>query len=167
MWYQASYGNTICSSILTHKPTDSANAYRIKSISESLLFLFFQSEKSQGASELSRKLMHQALVKLGFTETEAKVYVQLTTEGPQCSRDIAKALNLNTRQVCTSLKKMQSRGFVEADQKCQTPFVAVPIQKVLNLLIKDNIEQAKYVMRNKEELLSSWRSIIKKEYLST
>lgn len=68
MWYQASYGNTICSSILTHRPTDLANAYRIKSISESLLFLFFQSEKSQGASKLSRELMHQALVKLGFTE---------------------------------------------------------------------------------------------------
>jgi sugar-specific transcriptional regulator TrmB len=108
--------------------------------------------------------MHQALVKLGFTETEAEVYVQLTTEGPQSSRDIAKALSLHTRQICASLKKMQSRGFIEA-HKCQTPFLAVPFEKVLDLLIKDNLEQAKYMMKSKKELLSTWRSIIKNDSL--
>jgi sugar-specific transcriptional regulator TrmB len=107
--------------------------------------------------------MQQALVKLGFTETEAKVYVQLTTEGPQSSSDITKALNLHMRQICNSLKKMQSRGFVEANHKYQTPFVAVPFEKVLDLLIKDNIEQAKYVMKSKKELLSSWRSIVNRD----
>jgi sugar-specific transcriptional regulator TrmB len=103
--------------------------------------------------------MHQALVKLGFTETEAKVYVQLKTEGPQSSKDIAKALNLHMRQICDSLKKMQSRSFVEANHKCQTLFLAVPIEKVLDLLIKDNVEQARYMMKSKKELLSSWNSI--------
>jgi sugar-specific transcriptional regulator TrmB len=107
--------------------------------------------------------MHQALVKLGFTETEAKVYVQLTTEGPQSSKDIAKALNLHTRQICTSLKKMQTRGFVKANQKCLTPFLAVPFEKVLDLLIKDNIEQARYMMKSKKELLSAWQSITEKD----
>jgi len=94
--------------------------------------------------------MHQALVKLGFTETETKVYVQLTTEGPQTSRDMAKALNLHTRQICTSLKKMQNTGFVESNYKGQTHFLAVPFEKVLDQLIKDNIEQAKYMMKNKK-----------------
>ena len=128
--------------------------------------LFFNS-KSQDANKLSRELMHQALEKLGFTETEAKVYVQLTTEGPQSSRDIAKALNLHTRQICASLKKMQSRGFVEANHQCQTPFLAVPFEKVLELLIKDNIEQAKYMMKSKKELLSSWRSIVNRDTLGS
>jgi sugar-specific transcriptional regulator TrmB len=109
--------------------------------------------------------MHQALVKLGFTETEAKVYVQLKTEGSQSSRDIAKALNLHMRQIGTSLKKMQSRNFVEANYKCQTLFLAVPFEKVLDLLIKDNIEQARYMMKSKKELLSTWRSIIKNDSL--
>jgi sugar-specific transcriptional regulator TrmB len=107
--------------------------------------------------------MHQALVKLGFTETEAEVYVQLTTKGPQSSRDVAKALNLHTRQICNSLKKMQSRGFVEANHKCQTSFLAVPFEKVLDLLIKDNIKQAKYMMKSKKELLSSWQSIVNRD----
>jgi sugar-specific transcriptional regulator TrmB len=111
--------------------------------------------------------MHQALVKLGFTEREAKVYVQLTTGGPQSSRDIAKALNLYTRQICTSLKRMQSRGFVKAQHKCQTSFLAVSFQEVLDLLIKDNIEQAKYMMKSKKELLSSWRSIVNRDALNS
>jgi sugar-specific transcriptional regulator TrmB len=111
--------------------------------------------------------MHQSLEKLGFTETEAKVYVQLTTEGPQSSRDIAQALNLHTRLICASLKKMQRRGFVEAHHQCQTPFLAVPVEKVLDLLINDNIEQAKYMMKSKKELLSSWRSIVNRDTLGS
>ena len=103
--------------------------------------------------------MHQALVKFGFTEREAKVYVQLITGGPQSPTEIAKALNLHARQICASLKKMRSRGFVEAHHKCQTPFLAVPFEKVLDLVIKSNIEEAERMIQNKEELLSSWQSI--------
>jgi sugar-specific transcriptional regulator TrmB len=111
--------------------------------------------------------MHQALVKLGFTETDAKVYAQLTTKGPQSSRDIVKALNLHTRQICNSLNEMQSRGFVKANHTYQTPFLAVPFEKVLDVLIKDNIEQAKSMMKSKKELLSSWRSIVNRDTLGS
>ena len=107
--------------------------------------------------------MHQTLMKLGFTETEAKVYVQLLIEGPQSSRDIAKALHLHIQQICNSLKRLQSKGFIETVYKCQNPFSGVPFEKVLDRLIKEDIEQAKYMMKNKRELLSSWRSISEKD----
>ena len=111
--------------------------------------------------------MRKALVKLGFTDIEAKVYIQLTKEGPQSPKDIAKALKRNKHQICNCLKIMKSKGFVEVDRTFQTPFFAVPFPKVLDLLIKDNIEQAKYIMKSKKELLSSWQSIINRDFLSS
>ena len=111
--------------------------------------------------------MHHTLVKLGFTKTEAKIYVQLTKRGPQSPRDIAKALNMQIRQIRISLKKMQGRGFVKADKKCHIPFFAVPIQKVLDLLINENLEQAKYTKKNKKELLNSWHSIVDKDFFES
>jgi hypothetical protein len=41
----------------------------------------------------------------------------------------------------------------------------VPLEKVLDLLIKDNIEKAKYMMKNNKELLSTWSSIIKDSWV--
>jgi sugar-specific transcriptional regulator TrmB len=113
---------------------------------------------------LSIETIHQTLVKLGFTETEAKVYVQLAKEGSQGSRDIAKGLNLNTRQIYNNLKKMQVKGFIENVNKCQNTFSAVPFEKVLDMLIKEDLEKAKYVMKNMRELLVSWSSMTDKDY---
>lgn len=116
---------------------------------------------------MRRKIIQYTLVKLGFTETEAKIYVQLTIGGPQSPRDIAKALNMQMHQIRISLKKMQIKGFVKANQRCHIPFFAVPIQKVLDLLINDNLEQAKYLMKNKKELLSSWRSMVNEDFFDS
>ncbi|MEJ2281296.1 MAG: helix-turn-helix domain-containing protein [Candidatus Bathyarchaeota archaeon] len=116
---------------------------------------------------MNKELMHHTLVKLGFTETQAKIYIQLTKRGPQSQREIAKALNMQIRQIRICLKKMQSRGFVKADEKCQIPFFAVPIQKVLDLLIVNKLEQAKFTMKNKKELLSSWNSIVNEDILES
>ncbi|MEJ2241897.1 MAG: helix-turn-helix domain-containing protein [Candidatus Bathyarchaeota archaeon] len=57
---------------------------------------------------MNRDLMHQKLMKLGFSKIEAKVFVQLTTEGSQSSRDIAKALNLNICQISNILFQLHA-----------------------------------------------------------
>ena len=114
------------------------------------------------ANRLSKDWKQNPLVNLGFTETDAQVYVFLTTEGPQKARDIAEALNLYKQLLYRSLGKMQSKGIIKASGY-PARFSAVPFDKVLDLFIKANIEQAKHVIRNKEELLSSWRSITEKD----
>jgi hypothetical protein len=42
-------------------------------------------------------------------------------------------------------------------------FSALLVEKVLNLLIKAKTEQEKALQESKEELLSTWRSITKKD----
>jgi sugar-specific transcriptional regulator TrmB len=102
--------------------------------------------------------MHKILFDLGFTETEASVYVYLTKQGPEKAGVIGNALNLYKQRLYRSLRKMQREGVIEASGY-PALFSAVPFEKVLDLVIKSNIEEAERMKQNKEELLSSWQSI--------
>jgi sugar-specific transcriptional regulator TrmB len=112
---------------------------------------------------LNEKWMLKPLMDLGLTETEALLYLYLTKEGPKNAREVSEALKLYRQKLYRSLEKMQGKGIVKASQEYPARFSAVPFEKVVDLVIKVNIEQAKYVMQNREELLSGWRSIIRKE----
>ena len=107
--------------------------------------------------------MFITLVKLGFTETDAQVYVYLTTEGPRKAKTIAEALNLNRQKLYDTLKKLRSKDIVNASPEYPTRFSAVLFEKVLDLLVKAKTEQQKALQENKEELLSTWHSITKKD----
>ena len=106
--------------------------------------------------------MIETLRNLGFTKTEAQIYLYLTTEGPKKRDQIAKALNVSIQYLNQSLKKMQDESIVQVSPKYPNIFSAIPFEKVLDLLIKTNIEEAKRMIKNKKELLSSWRSMTKK-----
>lgn len=106
----------------------------------------------------SGDLILKLLFDLGFSETEGSVYVYLTKEGPQKAGVIGNALNLYKQRLYRSLRKMQSKGIIEASGY-PARFSAVPFEKVIELVIKSNIEEAERMIQNKEELLSSWQSI--------
>jgi sugar-specific transcriptional regulator TrmB len=107
--------------------------------------------------------MQKTLVNLGFTKTDAQIYVYLTTEGPQKASNIAEALNMHRQQLYRSLKKLQNKGIVNASLKYPVQFSAVLFEKILDLLIKAKMEQQQVLQESKEELLSTWRSITKKD----
>jgi len=106
--------------------------------------------------------MLKTLVCLGFRETDAQVYVLLSTEGPKKARDIAEALNLYRRQLYRILKKLQNNGMVNGSSEYPVCFSAVIFEEVLELLVEAKREQHKVLLASKEELLSTWRSITEK-----
>jgi sugar-specific transcriptional regulator TrmB len=107
--------------------------------------------------------MFKTLVKLGFTETDAQVYVYLATEGPQRASEIAEVLQIYKQHLYRILKNLQNKGIVNASPEYPNRFSAVLFEKVLDLLIKTKKEQQKTLQENKEELLSTWWSITKKD----
>jgi sugar-specific transcriptional regulator TrmB len=114
-------------------------------------------------NRLNEKWMEKTLINLGFTEIDADVYIHLTRKGPKKISEIAAALELYRRRLHRILKKLQSKGIIRSSQKCPDTFLAVSFDKVLDIFIKANIEEAKSLMQNKKELLSSWRSITEKD----
>ena len=112
---------------------------------------------------MSKEWMEKTLINLGFTEIDANVYLHLSQEGPRKFEEIAKALKLYRKKLFRILKKLQSKGIIEASEEKPDSFSALPFERVLDLFIKANLDEAKRVMKNKEELLSTWRSLTERD----
>ena len=112
---------------------------------------------------MSKKRIINALKRFGLSTTDTKVYVFLAKQGPREMSYIASMLNLDERKVHKSLKDLQSINIVKASIEYPREFIAVPFKEVINLIIEVKKEQAKTLQASKEELLSSWRSITKKD----
>jgi len=110
--------------------------------------------------------MLKTLTTLGFTETDAQVYVFLTTEGPKQARDIAEALRIYKQKLYRGLKKLQKKGLVSANQEHPAQFSAVAFDEILELLIKIHLKEAQRIEQEKDEILNQWRSIINKRHPS-
>ncbi|HEX9261685.1 MAG TPA: helix-turn-helix domain-containing protein [Candidatus Bathyarchaeia archaeon] len=113
---------------------------------------------------MNQEALTKALTRLGFTEIDAEIYLLLAKEGPQQGRSIAKSLELYKQQLYRSLKRLQKKGVVNASLERPAHFSAVSLEKVLDFLIEAKKEQALALQENREELLSSWRAIVRKEF---
>jgi len=105
--------------------------------------------------------MFNTLVRLGFSETDAKVYVHLVLEGPQEARIITENLPMYNVRLYKVLKNLKNKGIVNSS-KGPTLFSAEPFEKVLELLISDKTSQQHSLEENKKSLLVTWQQIIKK-----
>jgi len=107
---------------------------------------------------LSREWMLRTLESLGFKHLDAEVYVYLAQKDPQKARDITEALETYKRQLYRSLKRLQQQGMVSSSQERPARFSAVSFDKVLDLFIKANREEAQRIEKNREQILLIWRS---------
>jgi sugar-specific transcriptional regulator TrmB len=108
---------------------------------------------------MSREKMLKALVSLGLTQWEAKVYVLFAKRGPIKAKDTRKFLNISKQRLYPIIRSLQSKGIVNSTLERPARFSAVPFEKVLDLFVKTKIEQAQQIQRNRDEILSDWQSI--------
>lgn len=106
---------------------------------------------------MSLERVLRTLEGFGLKRMDAEVYVYLAKKGPQKGKDLADALKIRKQQLYPILKNLQETGIVTSNLEHPTLFSAVAFEKVLDLLVKANLEQAQAIKETKEELLSSWR----------
>jgi len=70
---------------------------------------------------------------------------------------------MQKQQLYPCLKSLQNKGIITATCKHPVLFSAMPFEEVLDLFTKANIEEAERMIQNKEELLLTWLSIIRKD----
>jgi len=116
---------------------------------------------------LSKEQLLKAIIDLGLSQVDAEVYIFLAKMGPQKGRNIADALKLYKQQLYRSLRNLQGKGLASATCEHPAPFSAVSLERVIELYVKVQTEEAKALQETKEELLSTWRSIIKKDRRSS
>ena len=112
---------------------------------------------------MSKKRIINALKGLGLSSIDTQVYIFLAKEGPQKMREIALALNLPENKVDRSLKELQSISIVKASIDRPLNFMAMPLEEVIDLFIEVKKEQAKTMQESREELISNWKTTIKKK----
>ncbi len=108
--------------------------------------------------------MLKTLVGLGLKDVEAEVYVFLAINGPREAKSIGTALKLSKQKLYRCLKNLQDKSIVTSSTNRPACFSAVIIESVLDLFLKEKIEQQKTLYEIEEELLVSWKSEIKKEF---
>jgi sugar-specific transcriptional regulator TrmB len=111
---------------------------------------------------MSLERVFKILASLGFTKTEAEVYVYLAKRGPQKGRDLTSALKMTKQQLYTALKGLQKKGAVTSSSDRSALYFALAFEDLLNLYVKLNIDQAQTIKETKEELLASWQNITKR-----
>ena len=106
---------------------------------------------------MSWERIFKALVSLGLSEIDARVYIHLATKGPALARNIIEELTVKNSQVYRSLRHLQDKGTVKTNNEHPTKFSALPFEEVLDMLIELKEEQAKTLRESREELICSWQ----------
>lgn len=102
--------------------------------------------------------MVKTLVSLGFGQLDAEIYAFLALNGSQKASAIAKAIRIYKRQVYRGLEKLKKRKIVLGTENPRAHFVAIPFDKLLDLLVKANLQEAGQLELNKDILLAFWNS---------
>jgi sugar-specific transcriptional regulator TrmB len=93
--------------------------------------------------------------KIGFSETDAKVYFYLAKNGPMQEKDLARALKVEESKVTSSLTILVSKGIVKSKFKQQRFFSALAFEKVLESTIKQKKRQVRKIRMIQKELYKS------------
>ena len=83
----------------------------------------------------------------------------LAKSGAQSTSFVAKRLKMERVQAYRTFKKLQEKGFIEATLERPTRFTVVPFSHLLESFIEAKKGEVETLNAQKEDLLSSWRSV--------
>jgi sugar-specific transcriptional regulator TrmB len=106
------------------------------------------------------KNLFHTLGQLGLSHSESKIYIYLSKRGAHKAHDICNDLHLNKQQVYPCLKNLQNKGLIYGTFEHPALFYAISFEKVLDMIAKSKIEDAKNAQRDKNSLFKVWQSLI-------
>lgn len=96
---------------------------------------------------------------IGLSEKELKVYLFLAKSGPCKARDISQSLELERVQLYRMLKHLQNRGMIESFFEHPTRFKAISFTKIMDRLIKEKKDEAKFLESHKNKVMSQLKKL--------
>ncbi len=109
---------------------------------------------------MSLKEMLKALMKLGLSNSDARVYIFLVLKVPQTAKNIGDELRMSKQKLYPCLKNLQKKGIVNCTSSRPKLFSAMPMENAVDLLVKANLEQAEIMQQNRKEILAYWQEIM-------
>jgi sugar-specific transcriptional regulator TrmB len=109
-------------------------------------------------TDLSEAIARQ-LLDYGLSEKEANIYLTLLRSGKARAGEIARKLQINRMIVYRVLTKLQERELVKATVEKPMKFIPVPLEKALDLLIKETESKLSLMKDRYETVTQGWDSI--------
>ena len=105
-----------------------------------------------------------AFASLGLTERDAQVYVYLAKKGPCEEKDLAEAMNLTKKKLCSTLERLLAKGMIRIIPKYSIQYSAMPPEEVLDMFLEEKKKGAEALRTSREELISRWRHSFKTNF---
>ena len=83
----------------------------------------------------------QLLIEMGFTQTQAKVYLTLLKLGESDARTLYRKANLPQPEVYRTLDELERKGLVEKEIAAPSKFIPTPIEFGLQILMNQKLQQ--------------------------
>ena len=111
---------------------------------------------------MSKEQIINTLINLGLGKKEVEVYLFLAIQGPNSLEKITASLKQSVDSTIISLNELQSLSIVKISVENPEEYAAVPFEDVIDLFIEVKKEQVMSMKTQKEELISNWKTILKK-----
>jgi len=98
------------------------------------------------------------LERFGLSKLDVNVYIHLAKLGPKNEAELTKELSITRKHLHSCVNNLYNKGIIGASRVDPIIFCAFPFEKVLEVLIKSEIEQAKAIRKSRKELFSNWCS---------
>lgn len=138
---------------------------RVLAETEDLLKLYDRSSEVWKVIKRSKqtlksiKIIEKALLDLGLSRNEAKVYLFLAKAGKSTASKVAKAVSLNRTEIYRVLKGLERKGLVSLVLEKPMKFVAVPFENAVSWLIEAEKMKLRTLEQRKDRLLEIWVSL--------
>jgi sugar-specific transcriptional regulator TrmB len=111
----------------------------------------------------SLEAIENALVKLGLSKNEIRVYVYLARTGMLKASEISEVISLHRTETYRILRDLEKMGLVSSVFEKPLKFVATPFEKTLDILIESKRLRLQLLERKKTDLVSLWVALPKAE----
>lgn len=110
---------------------------------------------------MSLKKLLETLRNFGFKQTDAEIYILLVRTGPHTAKDLKTNSKMPKWQIYESLRTLQKKGVVNAILQRPALFTALPLDKVVDLIAKSKIEEARLERANSDQAVVLWEKMMK------
>ncbi len=116
------------------------------------------SSNNIGRYEKISNSIQEILQKLGLTQNESKVYLYLNKNGSKKAKEIAQNQKIPRTQTYHLLTALQNKGIVVVISDRITKFEVIELEKVLEILINNELKRIEDLQSMRSELSELWKA---------
>jgi sugar-specific transcriptional regulator TrmB len=98
------------------------------------------------------------LNEIGFTQTQAKVYLALLRMGETDARTLSEKTGKSKPEVYRTIRELQKKSLVQKEITTPTKFIATPLQLGLQILMRQKIQQCTNIQKKIKRFLRNHQS---------